>query len=85
MMNRDGSGDQDDVVKWLGLAVGLHEDVVTEATPRLRSEQVYVVLTKEHAGQVAETLKQTRPRSVVEVAIRPLTALRSTPVKSLRL
>ena len=42
-MNRDGSGDQDDVVKWLGLAVGLHEDVVTEATPRLRSEQVYVV------------------------------------------
>ena len=36
-MDRDGSGDQYDVVKWLGLTAGLHEDVVTEATPRLRS------------------------------------------------
>ena len=42
-MDRDGSGDQYDVVKWLGLTAGLHEDVVTEATPRLRSEHVYVV------------------------------------------
>ena len=42
-MDRDGSGDQEDVVEWLGLTAGLHEDVVTEATPRLRSEHVYVV------------------------------------------
>ena len=46
MMDRDGSDDQDDVIMWLGLAAGLHEDVVDEAkaaTPRLRlSEQVYV-------------------------------------------
>ena len=42
-MDRDGSGDQEDVVEWLGLTAGLHEDVVTEATPRLRSEQVFVV------------------------------------------
>ena len=43
VMDRDGSGDQEDVVEWLGLTAGLHEDVVTEATPRLRSEHVYVV------------------------------------------
>ena len=43
MMDRDGSGDQDDVIVWLGLAAGLHEDVVNEAKLRLRSEQVYVV------------------------------------------
>ena len=42
-MDRDGSGDQDDVIVWLGLAAGLHEDVVNEAKLRLRSEQVYVV------------------------------------------
>ena len=42
-MDRDGSGDQEDVVEWLGLTAGLHEDVVTEATPRLRREHVYVV------------------------------------------
>ena len=42
-MDRDGSDDQDDVIMWLGLAAGLHEDVVNEAKLRLRREHVYVV------------------------------------------
>ena len=42
-MDRDGSGDQDDVIVWLGLAAGLHEAAVNEAKPRLRREQVFVI------------------------------------------
>ena len=46
LMDRDGGSDRDDMVEWLGLAAGLHEDVVDEAKaakPRLRmSELVYV-------------------------------------------
>lgn len=46
LMDRDGGSDRDDMVEWLGLAAGLHEDVVDEAKaakPSLRmSELVYV-------------------------------------------
>jgi hypothetical protein len=47
LMDRDidcnASSDRDDVVKWLGLAAGLHEAAVNEAKPMLRREQVFVV------------------------------------------
>ena len=41
-MQREHS-DRDNVVKWLGLASGLHEAAVDEAKPMLRREQVFVV------------------------------------------
>ena len=66
-MDRDGSDDQDDVIMWLGLAAGLHEDVVNEAKPRLRREHVYVVgdlALLEEEGRARRRLHYPRQRQV---------------------
>ena len=39
-MDRDRSDDQDDVIMWLGLAAGLHEDVWLSQVEKVKPKQV---------------------------------------------